>query len=47
MKIVYVRVGKFEQNLDLITDALKSVRIEKIYFDKVSVVKSEKIHFTK
>lgn len=42
MIIGYARVSKFEQNLDLQTDALKKVGIEKIYVDKVSGVKSEK-----
>lgn len=42
MVIGYARVSKFEQNLDLQTDALKNVGIEKIYVDKVSGVKSEK-----
>lgn len=42
MLIGYARVSKFEQNLDLQTDALKSLGIEKIYVDKVSGVKSEK-----
>jgi DNA invertase Pin-like site-specific DNA recombinase len=42
MLIGYARVSKFEQNIDLQTDALKSLGIEKIYTDKVSGVKSEK-----
>lgn len=42
MLIGYARVSKFEQNIDLQTDALKSLGIEKIYIDKVSGVKSEK-----
>ncbi|WP_330745333.1 recombinase family protein [Chryseobacterium sp. CP-77] len=42
MLIGYARVSKFEQNLDLQTDALKSLRIDKIYVDKVSGIKSEK-----
>lgn len=42
MLIGYARVSKFEQNLDLQTDALKSLGIEKIFVDKVSGVKSEK-----
>lgn len=36
MLIGYARVSKFEQNLDLQTDALKSLGIEKIFIDKVS-----------
>lgn len=42
MLIGYARVSKFEQNLDLQTDALKSLGIEKIFVDKVSGIKSEK-----
>lgn len=42
MQIGYARVSKFEQNLDLPTDALKDIGIEKIYIDKVSGVKSDK-----
>lgn len=42
MLIGYARVGKFEQNLDLQTDALENLEIEKIFIDKVSGVKSEK-----
>lgn len=42
MLIGYARVSKFEQNLDLQTDALKSLGVEKIFIDKVSGVKSEK-----
>lgn len=42
MLIGYARVSKFEQNLDLQTDALKKIGIEKIFVDKVSGVKSEK-----
>lgn len=42
MLIGYARVSKFEQNLDLQTDALKNLGIEKIFVDKVSGVKSEK-----
>jgi DNA invertase Pin-like site-specific DNA recombinase len=42
MLIGYARVSKFEQNLDLQTDALKNIGIEKIFVDKVSGVKSEK-----
>lgn len=44
MLIGYARVSKFEQNLDLQTDALKNVGIEKIFVDQVSGVKSEKPH---
>lgn len=42
MLIGYARVSKDEQNLDLQTDALKNIGCEKIYFDKVSGIKSEK-----
>lgn len=42
MEIGYARVSKFDQNLDLQTDALKSIGIQKIFVDKVSGVKSEK-----
>lgn len=42
MLIGYARVSKFEQNLDLQTDALKQIGIEKVFVDKVSGVKSEK-----
>lgn len=42
MLIGYGRVSKFEQNLDLQTDALKNLGIEKIFIDKVSGIKSEK-----
>lgn len=42
MLIGYARVSKFEQNLDLQTDALKNLGVEKMYVDKVSGVKSEK-----
>lgn len=42
MIIGYARVSKFDQNLDLQTDALKSIGVEKIFVDKVSGVKSEK-----
>ncbi|KFE99015.1 recombinase family protein [Chryseobacterium luteum] len=42
MLIGYARVSKFEQNLDLQTDALKNIGIEKIFVDKISGVKSEK-----
>lgn len=42
MIIGYARVSKFEQNLDLQTDAFKNIGIEKIFVDKVSGVKSEK-----
>ncbi|WP_123905720.1 recombinase family protein [Chryseobacterium sp. ERMR1:04] len=42
MLIGYARLSKFEQNLDLQTDALKNIGIEKIYVDKASGVKSEK-----
>lgn len=42
MLIGYARVSKNEQNLDLQTDALKNIGIEKIYLDKVSGIKSEK-----
>lgn len=38
----YARVSKFEQNLDLQTDALQKLGIEKIFVDKVSGVKSVK-----
>lgn len=42
MVIGYARVSKFEQNLDLQIDSLKSLGIEKIFADRVSGVKSEK-----
>lgn len=42
MEIGYARVSTVEQNLDLQTDAFKSIGIEKIFVDKVSGVKSEK-----
>lgn len=42
MLIGYARVSKFEQNIHLQTNALKSLGIEIIYIDKVSGVKSEK-----
>lgn len=42
MEIGYARVSKFDQNLDLQTDALKKIGISKIFIDKVSGVKSEK-----
>ncbi len=42
MIIGYARVSKFDQNLDLQTDALKKNNTEKIFVDKVSGVKSEK-----
>jgi len=42
MLIGYARVSKFEQNLDLQTDALKKIGTEKIFIDKVSGIKSEK-----
>lgn len=42
MLIGYARVSKFEQNLNLQTDALKKIGIEKIFVDHVSGVKSEK-----
>lgn len=42
MIIGYARVSKFEQNLDLQSDALKNIGIKKIFVDKVSGVKSEK-----
>ena len=42
MLIGYARISKLEQNLDLQTDALKSIGIEKIFVDKVSGIKSEK-----
>ena len=42
MLIGYARVSKFEQNLDLQTDALNKLGIEKIFVDKVSGIKSEK-----
>lgn len=42
MLIGYARVSKFEQNLDLQTDAFKNIGAEKIYVDKVSGIKSEK-----
>lgn len=42
MLIGYARVSKFEQNLDLQTDALKNLVIDKIFVDKVSGVKTEK-----
>ncbi|SHK32673.1 recombinase family protein [Chryseobacterium polytrichastri] len=42
MLIGYARVSKFEQNLDLQTDAFKNIGIEKIFVDKVSGVKTEK-----
>ena len=42
MIIGYARVSKFEQNLDLQSDALKNIGIEKIFVDRVSGVKSEK-----
>lgn len=38
----YARVSTFEQNLDLQTDALQKLGIEKIFVDKVSGVKSVK-----
>jgi len=44
MLIGYARVSKFEQNLDLQTDAFKNIGIEKIFVDQVSGVKSEKPH---
>lgn len=43
----YARVSKFEQNLDLQTDALKNNGVEKIYSDKVSGIKSEKPELNK
>lgn len=36
MRIGYARVSIHEQNLDIQTDALKNVRIEKNFTDKVS-----------
>ena len=42
MQIGYARVSTLEQNLDLQTDALKNIGIEKIFTDKVSGVKSQK-----
>ena len=42
MEIGYARVSKFEQNLDLQTDAFGKLGIEKIYIDKVSGVKTKK-----
>ena len=42
MEIGYARVSKFEQNLDLQTDAFENLGIEKIYIDKVSGVKTKK-----
>ncbi|VXC56330.1 MULTISPECIES: recombinase family protein [Chryseobacterium] len=47
MLIGYARVSKFEQNLDLQTDSLKKLGIEKIFVDKVSGVKSEKPELNK
>lgn len=42
MEIGYARVSTLEQNLDLQTDALKKIGIQKIFVDKVSGIKSEK-----
>ena len=42
MEIGYARVSKFDQNLDLQTDALKKIGISKIFTDKVSGIKSDK-----
>lgn len=42
MLIGYARVSKDEQSLDLQTDAFKNIGVEKIYFDKVGGIKSEK-----
>lgn len=42
MLIGYARVSKFEQNLDLQTDAFKNIGIDRIFVDKASGVKSEK-----
>lgn len=47
MQIGYARVSKFEQNLDLQSDALKNLGIEKIFVDQVSGVKSEKPQLNK
>lgn len=42
MLIGYARVSKSEQNLNLQTDALRSLGVDKIFIDHVSGVKSEK-----
>lgn len=42
MTVGYIRVSKLEQNIDLQTDALKKIGVDKIFMDKVSGVKSEK-----
>lgn len=47
MIVGYVRVSKFDQNLDLQIDALEKIGIEKIFVDKVSGVKSEKPQLNK
>ncbi len=44
MLIGYARVSKFEQNLDLKTDAFKNIGIEKNFVDQVSGVESEIAH---
>lgn len=41
----YARVSKYEQNLDLQTDALNNFGTEKIFIDKISGVKSIKPNF--
>jgi DNA invertase Pin-like site-specific DNA recombinase len=43
----YARVSTYEQNMDLQTDALNQANCDKIFTDKVSGIKSERVELSK
>ena len=47
MLIVYARISTTDQNIDFQTDALKIVGCQKIFIDKISGVKSDRLELNK